>query len=318
MLSMPNQSDTVAVDSGGYFFMPAIKKMREMKLLDRPSSQWKDDEWATLKQVYSSCTHLLQDLLQTAQKTEKLAVFKEHTPFIISPTVQASFVHGNEAPKQPWRVELATSHSVPNLSLELPYNQTVLPSEFLLNCVPAFLIRHPALAFPSYYRVLQSLLGGNSQMDAVESALNQAFTLQWTRNLYDWFLAVNKITPTTTGNQSSPIVLDADDILTDPKLVLHFCDLVGLDRSVVQFKWDRAADEQLGKESPIRLCTRSTLFSSSGILPGKTFQGLTIDGEVAKWREEFGTPVADKLHSWVKMAMTDYEYLSSRRLQLPS
>lgn len=321
MLAIPDQEHAVAVESGGYFFMPAIRKMRELKMLDRPSTEWTDAQWAELKDTYTTCTQSLQDLLQTADATGRVAVFKEHTPFIASPTVQASFVQQTESPDQPWRVNLAENYCVSNVSpeLDLPYNETVIPAEFLLNCVSAFLIRHPALAFPSYYRVMQTFQGKDGNMDDVESALKEALTLRWSRNLYDWFLAASRESSLigTSSPRRVPIILDADDLLTNPELSLHFCELAGLDPSKVRFEWDPMANEQLEKEDPIRRRTRSTLFASSGISPGKTFHGLTIEGEIIKWTAEFGECASSKLERWVRMAMPDYEYLAGRRLRLP-
>ncbi|KAI2790705.1 hypothetical protein POX_c03551 [Penicillium oxalicum] len=318
MLSIPNQSDAVSVESGGYFFLPAFQKIKVMKLLDCPSTQWTNKEWTSLKEVYTSCADNLQGLLRTANKMEKMAVFKEHTPFIISPSVQASFVHEDEAPEHPWRIDLGVLNDATDVNSAVPYNQSVFPSEFLLKCVPAFLIRHPALAFPSYYRMIQDIRGEGSPIDPTKPIFKQVFTLRWTRNMFDWFLAVNTKSPNDKSPRQIPIVLDADDILTDPKLVLHFCDLVGLDSSKVQFEWDPVPNEELQKEDTIRKHTRSTLLSSTGITPGKTFDGLTVEGEYGKWRIEFGDKVADKLHHWVKTALPDYEYLARNRLQLPS
>ncbi|KAJ5939996.1 hypothetical protein N7516_000164 [Penicillium verrucosum] len=316
MLSFPDQEDTVSVESGGYFFMPVIWKMREWELLDRPSTDWTDADWYCLEEIYTSCAENLEDLLHKAQITGKIAMFKEHTPFMISPAVQSAFVHGTKPPLDPWRVKLGSISTVIDGkdSQHVLYNGTVLPSEFLRSCVPSFLIRHPALAFPSYYRVTQKLHGDKENMEAMESALMEVCTLRWTRHLYDWFLALNSEPDQT--QKRDPIILDADDILTNPKVLLRFCELVGLDPSKVQFQWNPAAGDQLEKVNPVRLHTRSTLYASSGIVTGKTFQGLTIDGELCKWKIEFGERVATKLHRWIVDAMPDYDYLAQRRLKI--
>jgi hypothetical protein len=36
MLSLPDQQHTVSEESGGYFFLPAMKHMRDARLLDKP------------------------------------------------------------------------------------------------------------------------------------------------------------------------------------------------------------------------------------------------------------------------------------------
>lgn len=308
MLSLPDQHDALSPESGGYFFYPAIGHMREAGLLDKPPQQWTEEETKTIQLVFQACYDKLQELIDTAADQGKLAVIKEHAPFMMSPTVQSNFVHSRQDFSTPWKVAVPNTHPVPSLQHAL--NESVLSDHFLLKCTPAFLIRHPALAFPSYYRVkLAQGMGGETQ-DPMNQ-LAQACTLRWTRNLYDWYTAAwEAVMPRKTP----PVILDADDMLDNPELVRHFCDYVGLDSTKVRFEWSSISKEDLANERPIRRHTRATLLMSSGIEGGKTFSGLSVEGEVEKWKNEFGHTAADRLEVWVQAAMPDYEYLRGRRL----
>jgi hypothetical protein len=118
-----------------------------------------------------------------------MAVIKKHVPFMISPTVQSNFVHGQHDLNSPLRGDIPECHCIP-ASTGLPLNESVLPDEFLLRRRPCFLIRHPALAFPSYYRVMLAFMNGDQEkLEAMMNDLAETCTLRWTRNLYDWYTA---------------------------------------------------------------------------------------------------------------------------------
>jgi hypothetical protein len=314
MLSFPDQNDVVSVESGGYFFMPAIWKLRELRLLDRHWSAWTSAEWASLEHVYVSCAQGLKDLLRVSRVTRKRAIFKEHAPFLISPNVQSAYVSGLNSTACPWKINMTNCYPVFDHKpcADLPPNETVLESNFLAHCVPSFLIRHPALAFPSYYRVIQSFRGKANTV--IEPALLEVLTIRWTRQLYDWFLHLGS--NGSAVHRQDPVILDADDFLSDPGILSRFCELVGLDAAKIQHQWAPATNEQLTAVPTVRLHTRSTLYASSGIVPGKTFHGMSIEGELEKWKKEFGHLTAMRLHSLVLNAMPDYEYLFERRLQI--
>lgn len=58
----------------------------------------------------------------------------------------------------------------------------------------------------------------------------------------------------------------------------------------------------------------TTLYNSTSIELDKSSRELNIDNELSKWIEEFGEVVAKKLEGRVRAAMSDYEYLRSKRL----
>ncbi|GIZ42868.1 hypothetical protein CKM354_000611800 [Cercospora kikuchii] len=315
MLSLPEQGNVVSVESGGYFFMPAIWKLREMGLLNRPSSDWTATEIESLHEIYSTCAKDLESLLEKSMETGKRVIFKEHSPFGICPYVQSAYLQKSEIPDHKLKLRLKgwPSRFTRKTHDSLPPNDTVLVSDFLGYCAASFLIRHPALAFPSYYRMTKSILAGD--LNTVTPALTEVFTLKWTRDLYDWFLKVRDLGEDC--QKLDPIVLDADDLIETPNLLLHYCEVVGLDPSKVQFQWAPATRDQLDNVPKIRLHSRSTLYASSGIVGGKTFRGMSIETELENWKNEFGSDVAAQLHRFVMDALPDYEYLFARRIQMP-
>lgn len=65
----------------------------------------------------------------------------------------------------------------------------IVPDEFLLTGHPTFLIRHPALAFPSYYRIFWANRGKcEENMTEIHEHLTASMTLRWMRQLYDWYM----------------------------------------------------------------------------------------------------------------------------------
>ncbi|KAJ2977877.1 hypothetical protein NQ176_g4130 [Zarea fungicola] len=314
ILSLHEQQEAVSRESGGYFFFPAAASMNQTGLLHRPQAEWSLSDAGELRQKYQACYDELQQLLDEATLQGKMAVTKEHAPFLMSPTAVSDFLHGSVNAGVPWKVDVPQPYrSIPVTPSPAHVNPSVLPDEFLLHCTPAFLIRHPALAFPSYYRLVLSFSDGD--MARVEEKMVPYIaigcTLQWTRQLYDWYAAAWA----EQGLASEgPIVLDADDMIQDPAVILRFCSLVGLDQEKVRFHWEPLTEDKQGAVSAVSAKSRATLHSSSGITHGKTFDGLTIEGEAEKWRTEFGEHVGSRIEAWVRAAMPDYTYLVGKKL----
>ncbi|RAK81735.1 uncharacterized protein BO72DRAFT_513907 [Aspergillus fijiensis CBS 313.89] len=325
ILSLPDHPSVLAAESGGYFFYPALSHLRAARLLDRTPEHWTDQETSAMQQVFQSCSDNFRHLISAAQAAGKRAVIKEHAPFLIRPEVRADFVHRRGRQQQQQQQQLIATPSKMNIEIgayshsSAPSNgnETVLPDEVLLQCVPAFLIRHPALAFPSYYRLRRSFADGDCQkLESMMSNLAAICSLRWTRSLYVWYIAAWE-GQGQRQQRSPPILLEADDLIERPELARHSCDLVGLDSTRVRFEWGAVVDPEELAEHPIRRHTRATLMASSGIITqGQTFRGLSVDGEVVKWRAEFGDFVATRLLHWVQEAMPDYEYLWGRRVVL--
>ncbi|OAA71432.1 hypothetical protein ISF_01983 [Cordyceps fumosorosea ARSEF 2679] len=311
ILNLPEQPQVTSRDSGGYFFFPAAASMNRAGLLRRLPRDWTADEADLLRRRYQACYDELQQLLDEADEQGKMAVTKEHAPFITSPAFVPDFLHGTRDAAAPWRVQVPERAAAATAECPPPGlsgNPSVLPDALLLRCVPAFLIRHPALAFPSWHRVVLSFCDGDAARLEREMVPFAALgcTLRWTRQLYDWYAA---------ASGKEPVILGADDMLRDPEVIRRFCDLVGLDKDKVRFRWEPVTEAEQGRVSAAGAKTRVTLNASSGIAEGKTFEGLSIEGEVEKWKAEFGELVGSRIEGWVRDAMPDYAYLVGKKLQ---
>ncbi|ATY62533.1 hypothetical protein A9K55_008317 [Cordyceps militaris] len=313
VLNLPAQPNVVSVERGGLFFHPAAASMNSAGLLHRPHARWSEAETETLQQKYQSSYDALQSLLDAAEQHGKMAVVREHAPFITSPHAVSAFLHVSPSDTALWRVEIPPRYRDAACPPGLPPSLSVLPEEFLLRCQPAFLIRHPALAFPSYYRLAQSFCDGDLARMEKEMVPFAALssTLRWTRQLYDWYTAAW----TALGQEDKkPVIIDADDMLRSPEVVLRFCDAVGLDQEKAQFHWEPLTEEERTALDPVRTKTCGTLHSSSGIARGKSFEGLTMAGEAEKWKAEFGEQIGQRIEGWVRAAMPDYDYLVGKKL----
>ena len=322
ILALPEQPNTLCEESGGYFFLPALVRMRELGLMERPYSEWTDEQRGELMKSFQNCFDKLHTHFEDARVTGQTAVVKEHCPFMIDPVALMKFGSTSEelslVTDKPWKLKLSTpwDHATPcDLKDSLFSNDTILPDTFLMSWLPTFLIRHPIVVFPSYYRVFVS----NSkrkpgQMQSVQGQMLRHMTLKWTRNLYDWYMSI--WLRLGSESQKAPIILDADDILNSPQVIKKYCRLVGLDESKLQFSWEPLSQEELSKHTRFKRRMRDTLFASSGIQTDKIAANLNLDTELAKWNKEFGEEAGLRIRDWVVAALPDYTYLQSKRLIL--
>ncbi|KAL4734943.1 hypothetical protein BDV11DRAFT_212386 [Aspergillus similis] len=289
VLNLPNQPGVVSTGNGGYFFLPAVQRLRQLRLLEIRQDQWEETATDEIQTEYRRCLdHLEQFVALAAGKT---VVIKEHVPHMIDPIVKADYVCEREG------------------DAKLAVNNTVVPDEFLLGWTSTFLIRHPALAFPSYYRILRrNVQKRGEDLAASEGELTAAMTLRWTRQLYDWYCS--KLP------QLKPIILDASDILADPSILMRLCDPLGLQAEKLRFQWEAAAPEELCQIDPITLQMNSTLLSSAGIITDCSGNPdcLDLEREIEAWKREFGASEGERIAVWVKNALEDYEYLRKKRL----
>jgi hypothetical protein len=140
-------------------------------------------------------------------------------------------------------------------------------------------------------------------------------TMRWTRKLHDFycehFKESNIQAEDIKTNATWPIVLDADDIMTEPAVLVKLCNIIGLDSDRLRYEWEPA--EQV---RPLwSQAFRTTLDSSTTINTDKTAGDIDINEEVGKWRDEFREEDAQMIEKYVRAAMLDYEFLKSKRLR---
>ena len=209
-------------------------------------------------------------------------------------------------------------------------NVSVLPDDWLLTFQPVFLIRHPALTFPSLIRALNDTRG----FDVSERFIREACALRYVRSLYEWFVvqssAVDSQNEASDGgrlNMNSdhqtplqPYILDADDLQNSKSAVQKLCLALQFEPKDVQYEWTQEVVNS-HNPNPASLHEQNTvarfmssLRTSTGILKGKDAVGLNLDQETRKWDREFGEGVGRVIRTWVDNNMEDYEWLRSRRV----
>jgi hypothetical protein len=187
-------------------------------------------------------------------------------------------------------------------------NKTFMPDEFLDTIRPIFLIRHPALSFPSLERQI-SIWSGKS--GAVERSIGMTYS--FTRSLYDYYSDRYGKNPSSDGVKW-PLVIDADDMINHQDLLVDIGELMRMKRSKMQFTWDKKTPKQLAEQPlEMKMMMMETLNVSTGVQTDKLSVGFNIDVEAKMWKAEFGEQAGKEVERLVRKAMGDYEWLKSRR-----
>ena len=319
MLSLQDQPNILSNNLGGYFFLTAFIRIRDSKLHNAHVDDWTEEVRKEVKSLYQDGFEQLLASIDQARSEDKVLFVKEHANLLASPITQSQYAWGRNTNNNfDWRLQIPLSSGLqPQYS---PLNDTVLPDALLQKIHPAFLIRHPALVFPSNYRVSLKTEGPGG--DAMKhEALNYTMTLRWSRRLYEFF--ESSLALASNSSQPQPIIIDAYDVINSPRQLLpRFCALVGLDSSKLSFAWKRTPDEARDRltqaNGPTVATYLSTIWASDGIMKEKAMHSpeeIDISLEARQWQKEFGEAEAWKLEEWVRQAMPDYIYMWERRLK---
>lgn len=312
------EQNVIPLRHGGYFFFPAVWK-RYPLLFKGPIESWTKEERAELDAINKEVFGKIQDHIEASESAGKAIFVKEHALFMNDPRIESAFLHGDGADDK----TDSTTSGYEDLSVlewsgcshgtRSKHNLTVFPDEFLHTITPTFLIRHPAMVIPSYYRAARdqinmeaiprpdSLAGGPTIIEA---------TMRWNRSLFDFYTDYY-----ASIGRPPPTVLDADDIMTSgSSLVPKYARAVGLDPAKIRFAWDKGTGDD-GKLIPIERRMLSTLLDSSAVDKSKIAgQDLDIDAEAVKWRDEFGEEGGRNLEGWVRNAMPHYQHMRAKRM----
>ncbi|KAI0438732.1 hypothetical protein F4803DRAFT_533920 [Xylaria telfairii] len=301
VLNLDDQGVRPAMN-GGYFFFPGM--VARLSLYDKPSETWTPEEHATVKEGTLKSFDALQDHLKAAEEDGQKIFVKEHVSFLNSPYFEQEYAYGKA---QDCLLETAQARGHAQ-STRSSLNLTSLPDEFLKTWYPTFLIRHPALMFPSLYRTALKGVELDGKGRNQPEPYDVEGTLKFARALYDFYSNHFGV------NSQWPILLDADDVIASPELVMRYAKIVGLDPEKLRFSWEKASQEQIDKMRNAEKIMLSSINASTGVDKGKMAGNINIDTEAEKWRKEFGEEGGNKLERWVRGAMSDYEYLRSKRL----
>ncbi|KAJ6124734.1 hypothetical protein N7471_012051 [Penicillium samsonianum] len=325
ILNIPNQPNILTSPKAGYFFYDAFMTAGRNGRIDKPVDQWTADAKSATKASIQKCFNELEEYSTRARAENKIMFAKEHAFWFLNPCVFTSNMDGAEKPDPELLKEFHVSMPERYGSSQTfsANNKTVMPDEYLRTWQLAFIIRHPALAWPSMYRAMQKLSkAGFIDDDDIKGFSITNLSMEWTRKLFDWCLE-------QPDESVAPLVIDANDVIHNPGAVVKFCEKAGLDTASMQFEWNGSekksenwADENTNTGNPEELALHtnaasimfSTLEESTGVVKDKAPVSVDVDAEVAKWRVEFGEEVAELLEKATRDSMPDYEYLMANRV----
>ncbi|KAJ5344628.1 hypothetical protein N7452_002632 [Penicillium brevicompactum] len=322
ILNIPKQPNLLTTPKGGYFFYQAfLDSTQNGSLQNRPADQWTEEEKSSVRSSCQNCFDSLEEWSSRAEQSEQVMFTKEHAYWLFSPAtfLKSTTGHHDEDFFKAFHIQLPEKYG--NTQTYSPSNETMFPDEYLRTWQMVFIIRHPALAWPSMYRAMQKLSNqGILDDDGVRGTSVTNMSMRWTRLMYDWCME-------QPDAPVPPPVVDAHDLIHNPEIVLQLCEKTGLDKSVVQFEWKSETKSQhwachkpnadvneVKMHQSAAQVMLSTLEDSAGIVKDKAPQTIDISAEAAKWRDEFGVEVGDLIEKCVHDSMPDYEYLKARRI----
>ncbi|KAJ5760231.1 hypothetical protein N7520_007387 [Penicillium odoratum] len=325
ILNIPNQPNLFTSPKGGYFFYPAFIEAAAHSdcYINKTIDQWTDDEKRKVKHTVQDCFNNLEASSTQAENENQMMFTKEHAYWLYSPAALQKLQTGthDEDFFNAFRLDSPQKYGTTNTYSRS--NETLFSDEYLRSWQFAFIIRHPALSWPSMYRAMRKLAAnGMMDEDGVKGASFTNMNMHWTRQLYDWCME-------QPDAPIQPPIIDAHDLIHHPEVVLEFCERTGLDKSVVQFEWKGKNEKKSAKwgchvadpnsdevimHQQAAVVMLSTLENSSGIVKDKAPESVDIDAEAAGWKVEFGEEVGRLLEESVRGSMPDYEYLKARRI----
>ncbi|KAH7082703.1 hypothetical protein BKA63DRAFT_501480 [Paraphoma chrysanthemicola] len=306
LLNLPNQPNILPHPKDGYFFIHALTSRYTHHAFDRPFRELSSSQQRNLSSSFSISLTIWSDLVTQAIVQKKGTYIKEHINWTIRPDIESRFLHDKS-----W----SSAHHEGST-----FNPTHIPASFLLNTLrPTFLIRHPALTFPSLMRTAIDNEGIDALLTpASDNSMRWEATYYWHVALYK-FYAAHPSYPHASHDPSItyPIILDAED-LSNRELVRKYAASVGLDPEVVRFEWDEAKKEDVEGLGKVEKRMKDTLLASRGIRGDKLGRGEPLDLEAEKegWKSEFGDVLGERVGKLVEDAMEEYEWLWQRRLRI--
>lgn len=316
LLNLPAQPSILPHPDDGYFFLPALSQRFETSTFSRPYSTWPTSSQQAMHAALRSSTESYAAWLDAASAAGKGTYVKEHVNWTLLPTSESHFLYGNaDCTSQP-PAERFPTFTVPAEEEDSGGNPTAIPHEIWSRVTPTFLIRHPALAFPSALRTaldnegLTAVLGAES-----EGMMRVECSFRWHTQLYRYLISLSEFENAAQGRARRPIVVDASQ-LVDPAFVQRYARFVGLEEGPVRTQWVVVGREEVEGMGRVERRMKSTLLASEGVLRGKLegggLEGGT-EGEREEWEREFGEVLAARLVRLVEEAVGEYEWLFERR-----
>lgn len=319
ILNAHGQPNVHTNQKGGYFFYNAFMAAAEGGYLSKPGADWEQEEKTKIKAAFQACFDDLEAHSARAQEENKIMFAKEHAFWFFNPAALQKTVTGkydSEFAKS-FHVDIPEKYGAQTYSHS---NETIMSDEYLRSWQLVFIIRHPALAWPSFYRAMIKMQGfGLVDDDGLRGSSITNMTMHWSRLMYDWAME-------QPDAPVAPPIIDAHDLIHNPQIVLKLCEKTGLDPNSVQFEWSDRDDKRAQQWIPTDAVAEadkhlraanimlSTLQASSRPNKDLAPESIDIPAEAAKWKAEFGEEIASEIEKAVSDSMEDYEYLKARRL----
>ena len=228
-------------------------------------------------------------------------MLSEHAVFLYGPDTVWNLFYPNQQSGDFTVSATKTASTAPSATRT---NPTCLPDSDLLAFRAVFQIRNPMLMVPSMVRAAKATpLPYDIKFDP-------CLSLRYSRELFDWYQS-QASTTSSLSSASASLVIDADDIMKRPEVVEKMCRLVGLDADALQYSWGTEQEAH-----PVKSRFKSTINSSTGIVPGLDSGSMELETERVKWIEELGDDEGTLLYDAVVKAMPDYYYLKSKCLTI--
>ncbi|KAH8430726.1 uncharacterized protein LDX57_008389 [Aspergillus melleus] len=268
----------------------------------------KEEQIGCIKDGYK---RLLQHL-ENAEQEGKMVCFKDHAHYITEPVSETRLFHGDGSvtDELPWTLRGPDELEQTDIGRS-ELNETLFTDDFLKTWKPVFLIKHPGAAVPSFYRALVKAHGSDFvESDQGRKFCQKAMALRCVRKLYNFY--AQHFSKSQQDQGTWPVVIEFDDIIFQPEILVKLCEITGLDSSRVRLTWDTKCTD----EPPEWQAFRGTLYESTKIDPSRAVGEVDLDKGSVKWREEFGEEVGRRIEASVREAMPDYLFLKSKRLRL--
>lgn len=319
LLNLPEQSSVHrhSNDLDGYIFLPAATPRFRYSLLGKSTQDWSEEEKSALMNAFRVSFDDWLRLIDEAERQGKDTFAKEHLHWMVDPLAEAR-LYGYQNSILPSGTEFQVDWTpVKKPDAKNEYNITCLPDSFLLQRIkPTFLIRHPALTFPS---CLRAAIDCQSISTAIQEDKIQQWecTFHWSLSLYKFYseAAAEFDRKSLVDGVDYPIVIDAQD-LGDEMLVKKYARAVGLDEEKARFAWKAASDEEVSGLGKMEKRMKSTILASRGIEKVKLdAQDLDLERLRDDWKDEFGELLSERLVKLVNDSMDAYETLKAVRLR---
>ena len=111
------------------------------------------------------------------------------------------------------------------------------------------------------------------------------------------------------------MVIDADDIMTDPGYCRFACEKLDLEPELACLEWEKITEEEKANIHPMVYASQMGLLESTGLDASRAAKNLDFVVEGKKWDDEFGDDVP-MVREMVESGMPHYRYLRERRLRM--